>query len=83
MTYYFSHPVVNLKNIPISLMTKLVAHPDLFVMQTEYSIYVLLKYWVYILTHPELGDGTPNNKEVNNFFCSRKSTNKIRIVNFC
>ncbi|EFA01245.1 protein germ cell-less [Tribolium castaneum] len=73
MTYYFSHPVVNLKSIPIPLMTKLVAHPDLFVMQTEYSIYVLLKYWVYILTHPEMGDETPSSKEVNNFFCSRKN----------
>jgi BTB/POZ domain-containing protein 13 len=72
MTYYFSHPVVNLKSIPVPLMAKLVSHPDLFVMQTEYSIYVLLKYWVYILTHPEIGEEAPNSKEVNNFFCSRK-----------
>lgn len=72
MTYYFCHPIINLKSIPISLMTKLVAHSDLFVMQTEYSIYVLLKYWIYMLVHSETEDA-PGTGDVNNFFCSRKS----------
>lgn len=54
-------------------MAKLISHPDLFVMQTEYSIYVLLKFWVYMLVNPEDNEEPPSSKEVNNYFCSRKS----------
>ncbi|CAH0547623.1 unnamed protein product [Brassicogethes aeneus] len=70
MPYYFSHPLSELKTIPISLMTKLVSDPDLFVIQTEYSIYVMLKYWVYMLEHSS--DQEPSITNVNEFFCARK-----------
>jgi BTB/POZ domain-containing protein 13 len=34
-------------------MQKLVSSSDLFVMQTEFSIYVLLRFWVFLHLHPE------------------------------
>lgn len=60
-----------LKTIPIQLMTKLVAHPDLFVIQTEYSVYVMLKYWIYMLEHPNETEA-PSMVQVNEYFTSRK-----------
>ncbi|KAJ8954095.1 hypothetical protein NQ318_004400 [Aromia moschata] len=69
MPYYFSHPLSELKTIPVSLMAKLVSHPDLFVIQTEYSIYVMLKYWVYLHLYPDSGE--PSITSVNEYFCSR------------
>ncbi|KAK9877195.1 hypothetical protein WA026_016943 [Henosepilachna vigintioctopunctata] len=71
MTYYFSHPLTNLKTIPTDLMAKLVSHPDLFVMQTEYSIYVMLKYWMYMLTNPHPVEEV-SSKIVSNYFSSKK-----------
>jgi hypothetical protein len=40
---------------PISadLMQKLVSSSDLFVMHTEFSIYVLLRFWVFLQLHPK------------------------------
>lgn len=69
MPYYFSHPLSDLKTIPVSLMAKLVSHPDLFVIQTEYSIYVMLKYWIYLLIFPDSDE--PSIVSVNEYFCSR------------
>ena len=37
------HPE-HLRDISISLMSALINSPDLFVMQTEFSVYVLLRY---------------------------------------
>ncbi|KAJ8924933.1 hypothetical protein NQ315_001096 [Exocentrus adspersus] len=69
MPYYFNYPMSKLKTIPVSLMAKLVAHPDLFVIQTEYSIYVMLKYWIYLYLFPEKEE--PSISVVNEYFCSR------------
>ncbi|KAG5887937.1 hypothetical protein JTB14_003032 [Gonioctena quinquepunctata] len=69
MPYYFSHPLSSLKTIPVSLMGKLVAHPDLFVIQTEYSIYVMLKYWMYMHLFPDCEE--PTIAMVNEYFCTR------------
>ena len=41
------HPE-HLRNISINLMEKLIKSPDLFVMQTEFSVYVLLRYAIRI-----------------------------------
>jgi len=41
-----------LREIPPSLMVDLVGSPHLFVMQTEFSVYVLLRLWVYLNLHP-------------------------------
>lgn len=72
MPFYFTHPLKELRTIPIPLMTKLVAHPDLFVIQTEYTVYVMLKYWIYML---EFGNDEPTINDVNNYFTS--SDNKL------
>ncbi|KAF7275110.1 hypothetical protein GWI33_012176 [Rhynchophorus ferrugineus] len=69
MPHYFNHSHTELSTIPVSLMTKLVAHPDLFVIQTEYSIYVMLKYWMYLIHHKD--DKETNISNVNEYFCSR------------
>lgn len=69
MTYYYASPVT-LKVIPPPLMKELVANPDLFVMQTEFSIYVMLKYWMYMIIHVPQED--PSTKEISKYFCSRK-----------
>lgn len=70
MTYYYSTPIINLKTIPISLMAKLVSSPDLFVMQTEFSIYVMLKYWMYL--HVFNSEEEPGTKDMNLFYCNRE-----------
>jgi len=41
-----------LREIPPSLMGELIGSPHLFVMQTEFSVYVLLRLWVYLNLHP-------------------------------
>lgn len=70
MSHYYTHSDMELRTIPISLMTKLVAHPDLFTIQTEYSIYVMLKYWIYTMHHAD--DGRPSISTVNEFFTNRE-----------
>lgn len=77
MPYYFNHPLDELKTIPTSLMTKLVSHPDLFVVQTEYSIYVMLKYWVYLQIVSD--DIEPSMVNINNYFSSRSGKLKKKI----
>jgi hypothetical protein len=34
-------------------MQKLVTSSDLFVMHTEFSIYVFLRFWMFLQLHPE------------------------------
>lgn len=71
MTYYFTPPFNHLKVIPTDLMEKLIAHPDLFVMQTEYSIYVMLKCWMYMQLNENIEE-VHCSKVVCNYFASRK-----------
>lgn len=42
-----------LRQISVELMTKLVASPDLYVMQTEFSLYTLLRTWMYLRLYPQ------------------------------
>ncbi|XP_067628747.1 protein germ cell-less [Eurosta solidaginis] len=42
-----------LRQISIELMTKLISSPDLYVMQTEFSLYTLLRTWMYLRLHPQ------------------------------
>lgn len=41
-----------LREIPPSLMGQLIESPHLFVMQTEFSIYVLLRLWMFLRLRP-------------------------------
>ena len=51
------HPA-RLREVSPALMSDLVSSPDLFVMQTECSVYVLLRLWVFLQLHPAW-DGEP------------------------
>lgn len=53
------HPA-KLRQIPMELMQKLVNDSGLFVMQTEFSVYVLLRLWIYLIFHPAW-DGSPQD----------------------
>jgi hypothetical protein len=41
-----------LRELSASLMVTLVGSSDLCVMQTEFSVYVLLRLWLFLLFHP-------------------------------
>jgi len=61
-------------------MQKLVSSSDLFVMQTEFSIYVLLRYWVFLHLHPEWESSSRESLlEAQQYFQNRKG--EIRV--FC
>ena len=53
------HPA-KLRQIPIDLMQRLVNCSELYVMQTEFSVYVLLRLWIYLIFHPNW-DGSPQD----------------------
>lgn len=53
------HPA-RLREISPGLMSDLVSSPALFVMQTEFSVYVLLRLWVFLQLHPAW-DGEPQD----------------------
>lgn len=42
-----------LRQINVELMHQLIVHPDLFVMQTEFSIYILLRFWMFYNLNPD------------------------------
>uniref|UniRef100_A0A1B0C0K3 BTB domain-containing protein n=1 Tax=Glossina palpalis gambiensis TaxID=67801 RepID=A0A1B0C0K3_9MUSC len=52
-----------LKRISIDLMTALISSPDLYVMQTEFSLYTMLRTWIYLRLHPNYDPGNPQTQE--------------------
>jgi len=70
------HPA-RLREIPPPLMSDLVTSPDLFVMQTEFSVYVLLRLWVFLQLHPAW-DGEPQEAVVQShkYFQSLSQANR-------
>lgn len=74
MTFYYYGSLCYLRTIPIPLMTRLVANPDLFVVQTEFSLYVMLKFWMFMHVHPDLAND-PSIKDINTFYSSRTDEN--------
>ena len=53
------HPA-RLREISPALMSDLVSSAHLFVMQTEFSVYVLLRLWMFLQLHPAW-DGEPQD----------------------
>ncbi|CAL4120382.1 unnamed protein product, partial [Meganyctiphanes norvegica] len=51
LTQVTEHPTT-LRRISPELMHQLLASPHLYVMQTEFSVYVMLKAWVFLCLHP-------------------------------
>uniref|UniRef100_A0ABK9NGC0 BTB domain-containing protein n=1 Tax=Glossina morsitans morsitans TaxID=37546 RepID=A0ABK9NGC0_GLOMM len=52
-----------LKRISIDLMTALISSPDLYVMQTEFSLYTMLRTWIYLRLHPNYDPVNPQAQE--------------------
>uniref|UniRef100_A0A336MSM2 CSON004496 protein n=1 Tax=Culicoides sonorensis TaxID=179676 RepID=A0A336MSM2_CULSO len=50
---FFSKNSNRLKSIDVELMTALVSSPDLCVMQTEFSLYIVLRSWMYLKLFPD------------------------------
>lgn len=61
LSFYSKHPKW-LRQINVDLMEKLVAHPDLFVIQTEFSLYMLLRHWLFLHLHPH--DASVDDAEI-------------------
>lgn len=68
--FYNLNQLEQLRAIPTSLMMKLVAHPDLCVMKTEITLYVLLTQWMYLQLHHDTNNVSA--QEISNFYASRK-----------
>lgn len=70
---HFQDQSKRLHEISIDLMQKLVSSSDLFVMQTEFSIYVLLRYWMFLHLHPEWESSSRESLlEAQQYFQNRK-----------
>ncbi|KAL7637917.1 UNVERIFIED_CONTAM: hypothetical protein RMT77_011530 [Armadillidium vulgare] len=63
-----------LRQIQSDLMYELISSPQLYVMQTEFSIYVMLKGWVFLILNPTFkGNQEEAFSEANKFFKNRKN----------
>ena len=56
------HPT-KLRTVPAHIMEKLIQDPSLIVMQTEFSVYVLLRLWLFLIFHPNW-EGSPTEAVV-------------------
>ncbi|XP_075166101.1 germ cell-less [Haematobia irritans] len=52
-----------LRQISIELMTSLISSPDLYVLQTEFSLYTLLRNWIYLRLHPDFDPENPQQQQ--------------------
>jgi len=52
LLYHLPDHPARLRELPAPLMSQLVSSPDLFVMPTEFSVYVLLRLWVFLQLQP-------------------------------
>ncbi|XP_055839558.1 protein germ cell-less [Episyrphus balteatus] len=69
-----------LKEINIDLMTALILSPDLYVMQTEFSLYTLLRTWMYMILFPNYDPENCSAEEAitqQNFFANRQDENSF------
>lgn len=69
--YYNLNQLEQLRLIPTPLMIKLISHPDLCVMKTEITLYVLLTQWMYLQLHQDEA-ASVTSLDISNFFMSRK-----------
>ena len=67
----------HLREISTALMATLISSPDLFVMQTEFSVYVLLRLWLFLTFH-QTWDGNPQDAVLmsHKFFQDRAKSKK-------
>lgn len=66
----------SLRDVPIPLMCDVIDSSDLFVMQTEFSVYVLLRLWLFLIKHPHWnGNATDAVVASHRFFLKRAKEN--------
>ncbi|KAJ4451919.1 hypothetical protein ANN_03397 [Periplaneta americana] len=70
---HFQEQPKRLREISVDLMQKLVTNCDLYVMQTEFSLYVLLRFWVFLQLHPEWDSSSRDSLlEAHHYFQNRE-----------
>lgn len=60
LSFYAKHSKW-LRQISVDLMERLVSSGDLFVVQTEFSLYLLLRHWVFVKEHLHYDDNATDN----------------------
>lgn len=70
--------LIQMYEYSVELMSELVASQDLCVIQTEFSLYVLLKLWLFLKLHP-VWDGSPQEgiTAAHQFFQGLAGENKV------
>lgn len=69
---FFSKHTNKLRFIEIGLMEKLVASPELCVMQTEFSLYIVLRCWLFLKLVPDWDPDKVSTGEPSSFFSKRE-----------
>lgn len=73
LSYYSKHSKW-LSHISTDLMAELVNSADLFVVQTEFSLYMLLRFWLFLKLHPNYEITEPKPEHVK-YFSSQSEGN--------
>lgn len=71
LSYYIDRPN-KLRKFSSQLLTRLVSSPNLFVMQTEFSVYMLLRLWLYINVVRKEYFSSDEHEDLTLFFSSRE-----------
>lgn len=66
LSFYSKHSKW-LGQIDVELMAELVKNADLFVVQTEFSLYMTLRYWLFLKLHPNYETADPKPEHVKYF----------------
>lgn len=80
LSFYAKHSKW-LRLISIDLMEQLVSSPDLFVVQTEFSLYLLLRYWVFLKLFPQHEDENEKKQHHLKYFSTLDSKKNNQIFN--
>lgn len=63
----------SLRSLPASMLQRTIASPGLFAVQTEFSVYVLLKMWLFVQLQPSFeGDHDKMLAESHKYFKNRE-----------
>lgn len=79
LSFYAKHSKW-LRQISVDLMERLVSSADLFVVQTEFSLYLLLRQWVFVKLHPHHNESNEKKPLHVKYFASLEG-NENRLCN--
>ncbi|KAH8286774.1 hypothetical protein KR018_007422 [Drosophila ironensis] len=72
-----------LRQIPINIMSELVASADLYIMEREFTLYVFLRKWMFLQLHPYYDVTLPGSaliKAQKNFFTKRNKDSPFLVT---